>query len=966
MALFGLGIEIGWEWGLAGLIVLPIVIALALRTLVAATRLRRTISLVVRILLVLLLVGALAMLRTHRNAKGICVTFLLDLSASVERAQIEHAVRSIEAALEEMASEDRFALIAFADGAAVERPPGPKGKLPKTFSATVNREQTDLAAAIRLGLALTPPHLQKRMVLLTDGNETRSRAATEAAVAAAQGVDIDVIPLKRPAQRRAETWLEEPVLPRTLRKDEPFAIKLVVHSDVKQSSGVEVICNGESVGSFRTDLTPGANYLELPQRLTHPGFYRYEVRVSPSARDGFLANNRVFGYTQVGGRRRVLYIEGEVKRSDLLANALIRQGITVEVGGPAKLPPDLPAMLAYDCIILSNVNRYALSEGQMTGLARYVEDFGGGFLWLGGPESFGPGGYRNTPVARISPVEVDIRRQRQLPGMALMIVIDCSGSMGAPAGGGHTKMDLANNAAAESLKNLTDRDQANVLMVDTRAKWVGPAERLLAMTPSNRRMLIKKVLGGRPGGGGIYVRTGLTHAYETLLKTNAQLRHIILFSDARDSEEQSGCAELVATHRVPPDNVTLSVIGLGTPGDPHVGFLHRLSEVIGGGRMVITNDARQLPRLFARETFLAMTHPFVEKPDGFVPAVAGYASNLKGVIEQGLPPLLGYVITSPKPKANLLLVGTEPDHPILAQWQRGLGRTVAFTSDAGGNWSRQWVKWPEFAAFWAQMVRWARRDQTAGPFESVVNLAGGEGRIALDALDADGQPINHLKLRARITSPNPSRPTENVRIEQVGPGRYEARFTAREPGAYMVSMIQKKGDRLRVVDATGAVMSYSPEYRRFRTNTPLLKRICEITGGKIRHNANLSGIFNPKARTIWVRRGIWQSLLWLSAVLLVLDIATRRFVIPEALSDWVRSWGRTPAPAATMTRLHQARARIKTEPDPPLPEVDIVSPAGPLPVSPVAKPRPEPKPDSGPDYTSRLLEAKRRARVSEK
>ena len=132
----------------------------------------------------------------------------------------------------------------------------------------------------------------------------------------------------------------------------------------------------------------------------------------------------------------------------------------------------------------------------------------------------------------------------------------------------------------------------------------------------------------------------------------------------------------------------------------------------GSARVAIylTDDPANIPQIFAKETVTASKSAIDEQP--FMPQVVRTTQALADLDLETAPFLLGYVMTRPKPTSEVILA-TEKGDPLLVWWRYGLGMTVAFTSDAKARWAAEWLTWPGYSKFWAQVVRHAMRKSDA-------------------------------------------------------------------------------------------------------------------------------------------------------------------------------------------------------------------------------------------------------------
>ncbi|NLF32374.1 MAG: VWA domain-containing protein [Planctomycetes bacterium] len=910
-------------WALLGLGLIAPAVWLAIATRTAAPRWRRVLATALRVAAVAALVLAVAQARLVRRSDKLCVTVLVDQSKSVDPSQRQQAQQSLRMTLRALEPDRQTAVVDFGGRSVLRQLPSGIRSLPDA-QGEFARDFTDIGQAVRLALSIAPPDAANRIVLLTDGNDTvaESTAMAAAAMARQAGVPVDVFVLggATAGDVRVERLLAEP----QVQADQPFTVSAVIHSDRDRTVRLSLTRRGQIVDlsadpgqpDKTVRLKAGANLVPVSvERIGQGGFYDYEVVVDAAGGDPAEANNRSTALVRVMGKPSVLIVDGspEGRQGANLYEALRGAEVAVRQVGPEGFPASMLEFNYHDCVILSDVPADALGAPQME-LARQWVRAGGGLVWIGGERSFGPGGYSHTPIEDIAPVSCDTERYIERASLALAIAIDQSGSMGMPVAGSTTKMDLANNGAAAAIRLLDHRDEAGVVMVDTHYKWIThPA--IQTMTPPAQKRLVDDVLANQPGGGGIYCHTALKAALDELARARASSKHIILFADADDSEQQEGCVEMVTDARR--HGVTVSVIGLGRDQSGNdSGFLKRVARA-GEGRVYFTDDPRKLPTLFVRDVALAARNAFIEPKDGITPALVAVAAS--GDVDPicrglgGLPRLRGQVATTLKGRATLLMHGPRPDDPLLAKWQYGLGKTVAWTSDARGKWAGQWVSWEGFSKFWLQVVRWAMRNANLdSPVTGWVQVNGQRGSITADAIDPTGEPMNDLALEALVVSSDPDTPPQQTPLRLVGPGRYEGQFQADRVGAYIVTLVDGAGTP---VDATGAVMSYSPEYRVREPDRAALAEMAHISGGRVL--TDLNDLFAPTGADVFTYTPIALPLVALAMVLFFSDIVVRRFVLPETVLRWLTPARRRQADPAALGRLRRQRsARKAAEPSP--------------------------------------------------
>ncbi len=891
--------------------------------------LRDWFALIVRIGILILLSLSLAGTQVVRADDELAVVFLIDASDSINEQQADQAESFVRGVVESLGADEQAAVVLFGADALVERPMSGLAELAPVTSLPQSLH-TDLAEAIRLGLALFPAGSARRIVLMSDGAATLGDSLDAAELAASAGVPLDIVPLGRQTSS-AEVILRDVRAPTRVREGESFTLDVSVESTLATPAELQVLADGTLVYQDNVRLQPGANNYVVRLQAAEQRFARYAVQVV-AVNDEFYQNNRLAVFTRIDGSPRVLLIAGqdqpvEDSGSDQaqpndawqqLQLALRAADLVVERVTPGQLPADLEMLSDYDSIVLVDVNAKSLSQRKMATLESYVRDLGGGVVVVGGPESYGMGGYFRTPLEALLPVEIQIKDQERFPAVAMALVIDRSGSMAALEGG-LSKIQLAAEGAARTVELLNDFDEITILPVDT-----APDEVIGPVSAADRGQIIGQIRQLGAGGGGIYVRTGLEAASAALAQSQNQIKHVILLADGADSEQKDGVPELIAAMTA--QGTTVSTVSIGD--GPDVPWLRQMAE-LGGGRFHLTDRAANLPQIFTQETTAIQRSYLVE--DRFFPAVGSspFASQhpiLRAMARAGItrvPPLYGYVGTAPKQTAQMLLA-THLGDPLLSAWEYGLGRSVAWTSDATGRWAVDWVRWQGFPAFWSNLVRWSIGESSAGNLEMDVRFSDEEAVLTVDARDGDGALLNELALAAVIVDPEGV--TSELPLSQIAPGRYEASFLPSAEGAYLIRIASEVDGEGQGVGQTGGwVLGYSPEYRSLEGDDQLLNAMAELTGGR-----DLSTHFEQRDfQTVLTHdlpaatssRPIWPWLLILAVLLLPVDIATRRIAINRA--DLRRAYQATlgriwqpaapPARSERVARLFQAKARAATD-----------------------------------------------------
>jgi len=934
---------------------------------------RHWVSLGVRVLILLLLTLSLAGTEVVRAADELAVIFLVDASDSISQVQREAAEQYVREAIGTMGPDDQAAVVLFGANALVERPMSGLAEL-APVSSVPQPLHTDLAEAIRLGLALFPAGSARRLVILSDGAQTIGDAHEAAQLAASAGVQIDYVPLLRDVAV-SEAWVTAVDAPTRVSQGETIVVNVTVESTANVPAALRVLAGGAVVAERTVQLRSGANNFPIRLQAAEQEFVRYSVQLVP-AEDVYYQNNELAAYTEIVGAPRILLVTGAETVDDAdspiadesaqLRLALEGAGLTVVQVSPATLPATLPQLSNYATIVLVDVNAKDLSSRKMAALQSFVRDLGGGLVAVGGPQSYGMGGYFRTPLEETLPVDMQIKDQDRFPSVSIVIVIDRSGSMSAPEGG-LTKIQLADEAAVRVVELLNDFDEITVIPVDTRPDTViGPA------SAADKGPIIEEIRQIGAGGGGINVRTGMEAAAEALAQSQNQVRHIIVLADGNDSNEQEGVPELVEA--LVSEGATVSMVAIGDGKD--VPWLQRMAE-LGQGRFHLTNEAASLPQIFTQETTSIQRSYLIE--ERFFPSLASRSPILASI--NRVPPLYGYVGTSPKGTAQVILESHLGD-PLLAAWQYGLGRAVAWTSDATGRWGRDWVQWPAFPTFWAQAVRWTITQGRDSNVEMVVSYGHEQANLTVDARAAGGAFLDDLQMEANVVGPDGV--VIPVQLQQVAPGRYQADFAPSAEGAYLIRVTgSQEGDGEALVAQTGGwVLGYSPEYRRLETNIALLETVAEMTAGRDL-TSNPGAAFDHTLTGTPTTRPIWPWLALLAAVLLPVDVALRRLVVTrrDVERAWAAIFGRIrPQPAVDqrseqVARLFEAKQRAgtttspagRTPSPPPVSREDATASQseekapGPAPSPPRQRSEPATQPEPTGSLASRLLERRRQS-----
>ncbi|HMQ15655.1 MAG TPA: VWA domain-containing protein, partial [Phycisphaerae bacterium] len=890
----------------------PLVLAIGRRSLAGLGGLRGWSATGVRCGVVALLVLALSGPERVHVTDDQTVVFVLDRSDSIPSDLTAAALEFVRQATDALRpGRDRAALVSFAGQPLIERLPhgagidGPLGPVSKPG-------RTDIAAGLRMGMALFPPNAARRVVLLSDGNETSGDAAAEGAAFAGAGVPIDVAPLRY--RHEAEILVERLTAPSIARPEEAINLSLIVRSERRAAALIALfhdeaplaLADGPGT-AIEVELEPGFNRYTFPVTPRSAAVHRFRAVVTPvrAGDDTIVANNEGRAFTTVAGAETALVLcEGAAEPATpdgdavlALAAALRQAGMDCRVAGLEAQELDAAALSGCALVVLSNVSGLALGEQGQRALASYVRDLGGGLIAVGGDRAFSVGGYYKTPLEDILPVETE-RAKLKLPSVSMVIVIDRSGSMAGE------KLDLAKAAAAAAVRLLGTHDRIGVIAFDGGSEWVVP------LGPCGDKRGILAALSTIGAGGGTVMHPALEAALTALQGGETNIRHVIVLTDG-----QSAPGDFEALARQYADaGVTISAIAVGSDADQ--ALLGRIAA-ISGGRMYVTASARPLPQILARETVLASRSGLFERP--FQPVLRRGAGEavLAGFDQSEIPPLRGYVVTAAKPFASVPLLNVHENgaDPILAYWHIGLGRAVAFTSGLWPRWGPEWVSWPGFSKLWGQCARFAARPAQSPDFTLTTALDGEQARLLVEAHGLPPAAQSALSLRAVVVDPDFV--AADVHLTQTGPGRFEAVFDAPDPGAYITRVAYSYGGSRAAIGSlqAGLVVNYSPELTSVEHDESLLVELARRTGGRVLSLADPRAVFEPwSIRPVRTRVPLWETLVRLALGLFLVDVAIRRLALTPAellgsLRRRIAELAGRPVgdTAATLTTLRGAR-----------------------------------------------------------
>lgn len=849
------------------------------RSLSDFSMVQRWTSTVIRLAVALLLIVALGDPILIRSTDDQMLVVAVDRSESIDTAAAEQADRWLDQLSDQTLQRGiEMRVVEFADQPAALRKwqnnndepivAPEQDDLSSTPSPTPTKPDddeseppfgTDLAAAIATASASIPPTMVPTILVMSDGNDTTGGDPA----AAIQNPSVAVSAMPLPVRSDPEIQLASVMVPGSVRQGEPFYVEVLVNSNVDCRGEIDLYRGDIRIDDQSTEpltIKKGENRFRFRQSVQGRRQETFAARVR-AADDTMLGNNQASAVVTASGRPRVLWIDADVDQTDSIRWALDEQSIDVEVRPPDGIPNELTEIQNYEAIVLSNVPATAMTLRQMDLIQIYVRDLGGGLIMLGGDQSFGLGGYYRTRIEEILPVRSNFEKEREKPSLAMMLVIDKSGSMGGE------KIELAKDAAIAAAELLGPRDSLGVVAFDGSAYMVADLQ-----SATNQNAIIGDI-STIDASGGTNMYPAMTMAYESLASAPAKLKHVILMTDGVSTPgDFQGAADDMAASRI-----TLSTVALGQGASEDL--LEELAN-IGGGRYYFCDDPGTVPQVFAKETVEAGQSAINELP--FIAQPIRPTQVLRGIDMELSPLLLGYVVTRPKPTAEFILA-TEAGDPLLCWWRFGLGMSVAFTSDAKNRWAGEWLAWPDFGNFWAKIIRHTMRKQDDGTMNIQMQRRGETTLVQLDVIDDNGRFVDAAPT---LTAIDPSLGQSRLPMTKTGPGRFETSVPTPQRGTYYFDVLaddKPSGSSPRV--SRGLAVGYPDELRLMPLGEKTLRRIATTGGGRYDPTANFESLLDPGKRTARQPKPLWPLLLSMALALFVVDVGVRRI-------EFLRSSGR--------------------------------------------------------------------------
>lgn len=831
--------------------------------------------LVVRLLVLLVIIMAMAGVSVPKKQKRCETIFLVDVSDSMS-GNLEEVEQYLKNTVQDMPDKNLFGIVAFGKDTAVEQFLSDK-KMFSRFTVNPVTAATNIEKAVTTACSMFDEGVTRRMVLITDGSENEGSMSLAATTLKGSEVELLSIAMKDSISGNSEVYISSLSVPNVIHAGDHYNVTVSITSNVETDALLSLYAGRVTKGQQNIHLTRGENQFVFEDVGEEGTIAQYKAVIEPQE-DTISVNNTYVTFAEIEAKPKVLLIEGKAEEGNEFEKVLTAANIDYDKVTPKGTPITLSGLNQYKAVITLDVHYDDLREGFVNALQSYVKDYAGGYICIGGENSFALGGYRDTVLEEILPVNMDLQGEKEIPKMAMAMAIDQSGSMTSPSeeNTSVTGLDLAKQAALSGVSELRSNDEIGILAFDNTYHWIVPIKEALDMEQ------IKEDISSIGYGGGTSIYPALQQAYEQILKSDAKLKHIILLTDGQDGFNQYDSL----LNQINEAGITVSTVAVGSGSDQQT--LRYIAEKCGG-RFYYTDVNNSIPRIFAQEVYLSTNTYLINEE--FYPSITSNHEILKGVMDDGCPALLGYVAATAKQMADVILESDRED-PVLSTWQYGLGRTVAWNSDGNNEWTAQYAAWDNYPMLWSNIIHYVISDSELGEDDLEVVKEGNTASITYQTKDYD----KDTKVKAVVTDENGN--AEEVSLDAIKPGVFVTDLDVSEVGVYNVSIRKMYGEEIVKNYNTAYANQYSAEYQFSDSDTDLASFVKQAGGQEITLSDN---IWKQNQNTVKSRVSLTVPLLILAIFLFLLDVIIRRFSIDL--------WGNTKGFRERITAMAKRNSR---------------------------------------------------------
>lgn len=829
--------------------------------------------LVLRGILMLVIILAMSGLSITKKQKKNETIFLVDVSDSMagNRSEIEAYIAKT---IGEMPENNLCGIVAFGRDTAVDQFLSEQ----KVFSAfTVNpvTTATNIEKAVQNASNMFDEGAGKHLILITDGSENEGSMSLAASTLKGKDIEFYAIQMQDDIAGNEEVYIDNLTTPNVVHIGDHYNVTVSVVSNVETQAVVSLYAGRNLKQQQEVQLNKGINQFVFEDIGEEGTIAQYKAVIEPE-NDTQKVNNTYVTFAEIEASPRVLLVEGKAGEAEEFEKVLSAANIQYDTVTPKGVPVTVAELNQYKAVITLDVHYDDLRKGFAKGLQAYVKDYSGGYICIGGENSYALGNYRNTELEEILPVNMDLQGEKEIPKMLMTMVIDQSGSMSENATGSKTisGLDLAKQAAMSGVEQLRATDEVAVLAFDDKFNWV------IQRKNADDIIQIQDDISTIGGGGGTSIYPAFQEACLQTIKSDAKIKHIILLTDGQDEYRQYD--ELIEL--VNQQNITVSTVAVGSEAD--YTLLEEIAERCGG-RAYYTDIDTSIPRIFAQEVYLSTNTYLINEV--FYPSVVSENEMITAVLDEGCPAISGYIAATAKQNAEVVLESDEGD-PILSTWQYGLGRTVAWNSDGNNEWTAEFAGWENYPMLWSNIINYVISDTALGEDNFEIVKEGNTAKITYETKDYNEQ----TKVMAAVTDEEGN--LKEVVLDAVKPGVFETTLDMNAVNVYSVNLRNMQDEEVIKNYNTAYANQYSEEYR-FCESSADFETFLKQAGGK--YITMEDDVWTTTKSKVKVKQSLTIPLLIFAVIVLLIDIFVRRFAIDmvyyiqkvcNICLAWLRKW----------------------------------------------------------------------------
>lgn len=815
-------------------------------------RYRGKFYLIVRGMVFLCVILALFGIQVHLGSSRMATIFVVDLSDSNEE-HLKESEKYLQESIAKMPSGNAYGIVTFGNNALVEQFLTGEDYYGGLLTLP-EKTATNFEEAISKALTLIPTDCSGRLVLLTDGKETRGDISHMGQALLASQAEF--LTLLYEDEEEPDAYIDNVTLPSYLHPGDKYSVTVLVESNYDTDAVIALYNGSTKTASNSVHLNEGSNRFVFSGQVdADAGSGAMEnLRVQVQAKGDTCPENDTFSaYSVVESPPRILLVSGKKTNVSEFAAVLNAAGCDYSVVSTLNTPDNINGMLSYKSVILADVYMDDLPVGFLENLETYVKDYGCGLICCGGEESFALGGYRDTVLETVLPVDMQLRSINETPSMAMVMVIDRSGSMIDEMGEtGATNLDIAIRSAMVAVDNLRDSDYVGILTFDTQYHWQ------VELREADDKSTIKEQIKGIDEGGGTTIKPALLEACEVLSESDASIRHVVLLTDGMG--ETNNFQDVISAYTA--EGITLSTVAIGSFSDTQL--LEQLADSCDG-RYYYSDLGSDIPKIFAKEVFLG-SDSYIQNGIFSLKVQVGHELT-SSLFAEGWPVLYGYIAATPKMAATPVILSGDKDNPILTVWQYGLGRTVAWNSDVTGEWSGAFSGKDDYVQMWKRIVDYSTGNAGMGEDSVDVVTAGEWTEVTYYAKDYESST------EILVTIIDPKGDATEAKLHATAPGKYTGEFSTPQTGLYHFNVRRSENGEIQSYLPTAAAVQFSDEYK-FDVSTDSYLNFVNQYGRRITEQDFIWNRISTKAKESFL---LTNWLLLLSICLFVADVAMRRF-----------------------------------------------------------------------------------------